>query len=127
MVITKVYWRNLWRIGGGSQIVYVAFLLAGTFAAATGNRIALFLVSCVVGLSITSGYIRTKAIQSLGEEWKRHLHRLTWSYALLVPLASILTAYGFVRSLLSRRIEWRGRIYEMRSPQDTILVHREQP
>jgi cellulose synthase/poly-beta-1,6-N-acetylglucosamine synthase-like glycosyltransferase len=125
MAITKVYWRNLWRVGGGSQIVYIAFLLAGTFAAATGNRVALVLVSCVVGLSIMSGYIRTKAIQSLGGEWKRHLHRLTWSYALLVPLASILTAYGFVHSLLSQRIEWRGRIYEMRSPQDTILVHRE--
>jgi cellulose synthase/poly-beta-1,6-N-acetylglucosamine synthase-like glycosyltransferase len=127
MSITKVYWRNLWRIGGGSQIVYVTFLIAGMVAASTGDEAALFLLSSVLILSVLSGYIRVRAIQALGPEWKRRLRGYTWSYALLAPFASVLTAYGFVRSALSQRIEWRGRTYEMRSPNDTVLIHWKKP
>ena len=39
MAITRVYWPNLWRIAGGSQILYSIFLGAGFLAAASGNFI----------------------------------------------------------------------------------------
>ena len=127
MAITKVYWRNLWRIGGGSQILYVTFLVTGGVAAATGDKTALFLLSSVLVLSVLSGTIRARAIQGLAPKWERLLRGTTLFYALLVPLASFLTAYGFIRSILSQRIEWRGRIYEMHSPNDTVLIHRKKP
>jgi len=40
----------------------------------------------------------------------------------LLALTS-LTAQAVLRALVSRRIEWRGRVYEMCSPSETVIVH----
>lgn len=123
MAITRVYWPNLWRIAGGSQVAYCTFLGAAAVATLNGNLAAAILLTSVLLLGVASGQVRARAIQSLGQVWKERLHRYTSAYVLLVPAVGLLTAYGFIRSALSRRIEWRGKIYEMRSPSETILLH----
>jgi hypothetical protein len=42
----------------------------------------------------------------------------------MAPLAGLATFYGVTRALLSRRIEWRGTLYEMRSPNETVVLGR---
>ena len=122
MAITRVYWPNLWRIGGGSQVVFVAFLIGGSMAAASGNVAVSILLGAVLLLSWVSGGIRARAVQLFLPDWSRELRRYDWAYVLLAPVASFLTVYGFLRSALSRRIEWRGKFYEMRSPSETLLL-----
>jgi len=122
MAITRVYWPNLWRVGGGSQVACVIFLIAGSMAAAFGNVGAAVLLGVVLLLSWLSGGIRARAVRLLLPEWSAELRRYDWAYVLLAPLASFITVYGFVSSALSRRIEWRGKVYEMQSPSDTLLL-----
>ena len=122
MAITRVYWPNLWRIGGGSQVAFVLFLIAGSMAAAFGNVGAAVLLGVVLLLSWLSGGIRARAVRLLLPEWSAELRRYDCAYVLLAPAASFITVYGFVSSALSRRIEWRGKVYEMRSPSDTLLL-----
>jgi cellulose synthase/poly-beta-1,6-N-acetylglucosamine synthase-like glycosyltransferase len=122
MAITRVYWPNLWRLGGGSQVVFVLFLIAGGRAAALGNIGVACLLSAVLLLSWASGAIRSEAVRLLLPRWSESLRRYHWSYVLLAPVTSFLTVYAFVTSLLSRRIHWRGRVYEMRSSTETVII-----
>jgi cellulose synthase/poly-beta-1,6-N-acetylglucosamine synthase-like glycosyltransferase len=122
MAITRVYWPNLWRIGGGSQVAFVVFLVGGSMAAASGNVGVTVLLSVVLLLSWLSGGIRARAVRFLLPRWSPQLRRYEWAYVLLAPVASFITVYAFLRSALSRRIEWRGKVYEMLSPSDTLLL-----
>ena len=81
-----------------------------------------FVLSVVLLLSWASGAIRTQAVRLLLPRWNEHLRRYHWSYVLLAPMTSFLTVYAFFTSLLSRRIYWRGRVYEMRSPTETVII-----
>jgi len=122
MAITRVYWPNLWRIGGGSQVAFVLFLILGSWAALLGDMGLASLLSIVLLLSWVSGAIRARAVRLFLPQSSDRLRRYDGSYAFLAPLASFLTVYGFLTSALSRRIQWRGRIYEMRSPTETVII-----
>lgn len=122
MAITRVYWPNLWRVAGASQILYWSFLLLGGVAAGRGDFVSLALVSALLTLSFASGGLRSSAVGELEPRFRERLRPFLWAYALFTPLASLLSVYGFVRSALSRRIEWRGKLYEMRSPTETVVL-----
>jgi hypothetical protein len=76
----------------------------------------------VLLLAFGSGGVRAGAIADLAPRWRASISRHLWAYALLVPLAGFVTMQGVVRALLSRRIAWRGKIYEMRSPSETVIL-----
>jgi hypothetical protein len=40
------------------------------------------------------------------------------------PLASALYLYNTVAAAISRRITWRGIVYELKSPNETVIVSR---
>jgi cellulose synthase/poly-beta-1,6-N-acetylglucosamine synthase-like glycosyltransferase len=122
MSITRVYWRNLWRIAGGSQILFTAFLVAAALACLAGDALVGLILAFVLAGSAGSGVIRTRALGSMGPDWRKRLQPHCWAYVVLIPCVSLLTTYGFIRSALSRRIEWRGKTYEMRSPTETTLL-----
>lgn len=122
MAITRVYWPNLWRLGGGSQVVFVLFLFGGSTAARSGDVGVAAILSLVLLLSFASGAIRAQAVRLLLPKWNDRLRRYHWTYVLLAPVTSFLTVYAFLASALSRRIHWRGRVYEMRSPTETVII-----
>ena len=108
--ITRVYWPALFRVAMLHHGLYSIFLLLGPWA---GGKAGLLLWLVVLALGAYSG--GTRAISS---RWGR---KYWWAYATLFPLASFLTVQAAVRAFLSRRITWRGRVYEMRSPTETII------
>jgi cellulose synthase/poly-beta-1,6-N-acetylglucosamine synthase-like glycosyltransferase len=121
MAITRVYWPNLWRIGGVSQLAFVVFLMLAAPTAVTEPGIAL-LVAVVLILSWVGGGIKAWAVRLLLPKWGTELRRYDGAYVLLAPVTSFITVYGFLRSAFSRRIEWRGKVYEMRSPTETVIL-----
>jgi len=124
MAITRVYWPNLWRLGGGSQVAFVLFLLGGGQATLAGNVGVTAILASLLLLSWVSGALRAEAVRLLLPKWDDRLRRYQWLYILLAPFTSLLTVYGFLASVLSRRIRWRGKVYEMRSPKETVIIHK---
>jgi cellulose synthase/poly-beta-1,6-N-acetylglucosamine synthase-like glycosyltransferase len=122
MAITRVYWPNLWRIAGGSQVAYCAFLIAGSMMAVSGSFTVGAMLATVLAAGVVSGALRIHAIQQIAPEWKKRLSGFKTTYVLLAPLVGFLSAYGFFRSLLSRRIRWRGKNYEMKSSTQTLIL-----
>ena len=111
--ITRVYWPALFALAAVSHTLYSGFLIAGLLTAIQGSRLAAVLLASVLSLSAANGAIRARALG-----FERH----RWAYAVLAPVSSLLTLQAVVRAFFSRRIEWRGRVYEMRSPHETVIV-----
>ena len=57
----------------------------------------------------------------LAPRWRGDVRRFVWAYLLMAPLSGLVTTHGILRALASRRIEWRGTLYEMRSPNETVV------
>ncbi len=119
IAITRVYWPALFRVAAVTQVLYGAFLLS---APLTGSSRILWLFGIVLVLGFWSGGIRARAIAALAPRWRGSISRYYWAYVLLVPLASFLTLAGVVRAIWTRRIAWRGKVYEMVSPTETRIV-----
>jgi cellulose synthase/poly-beta-1,6-N-acetylglucosamine synthase-like glycosyltransferase len=122
MAITRVYWPGLWRIAGAAQLLHLGFLVAGTAAALAGDRVLASWVVLVLLLSVSSGWTRAYSVSRLAPAWREEIRPYRWAYGLWAPVASVLTAYCFARSALSRKIAWRGKRYEMRSPTETVVL-----
>jgi cellulose synthase/poly-beta-1,6-N-acetylglucosamine synthase-like glycosyltransferase len=119
IAITRVYWPALFRVTAATQILYGSFLLVAPF---TANASLLALLGVVLLLGFWSGGVRARSIAELAPRWRGSISKHFWAYVLLVPLSSFLTLAGVLRAIASRRIEWRGRVYEMLSPTETRIV-----
>ena len=109
--ITRVYWPAMFWVAAAHHGVYTTFLVLGPWA---GGRTALVLWVAVLFMGAWTGAARARRFP-----WVR---KHAWAYATMFPLASFLTFQAVLRALVSRRIEWRGRVYEMRSPRETVIV-----
>jgi cellulose synthase/poly-beta-1,6-N-acetylglucosamine synthase-like glycosyltransferase len=119
--ITRVYWPALFRLAAFSSLCSTAFLV---LAVVVGGTLPLALLLGVLALGAVSGALRAVALGRLAPRWQPEVRRLLWAYALLSPLVGLVTTYGVLRALASRRIEWRGRSYLMRSPNETLVLER---
>ena len=116
ITITRVYWPALFVIAAGTHLIYGAFLALAI------SRGALALLAIVLLPGLIGGGLRAKAIAELAPQWRETISRHLWAYSLLVPVAGVVTLWGVLRALWSRRIEWRGKVYEMRSPTETVIL-----
>jgi cellulose synthase/poly-beta-1,6-N-acetylglucosamine synthase-like glycosyltransferase len=117
--ITRVYWPSLFRVAGATNVLYAAFLVLAPFE---GSAAAMSLLGLVLLGSFWSGALRARAVADLVPRRRSDIRRHLWAYAILVPLASLLTVQGVLRALASRRLEWRGKTYEMISPAETAIL-----
>jgi hypothetical protein len=122
LAITRVYWPPLWLLAGGSQILYAGFLVAGGLAAAAADRLATVLLGVLLGAGFSAAGLRARAVEEIVPTGRDRLRAHRGALTLIAPLAGLLTVYAFVRSALTRRIEWRGKLYEMRSPTETLVL-----
>ena len=109
--ITRVYWPAWFWATAAHHGLYAMFLVLGPWA---GGRTALVLWVAVLVMGAWTGAARARRFP-----W---VQQYAWAYATMFPLASFLTVQAVLRALVSRRIEWRGRVYEMRSPGETVIV-----
>jgi ceramide glucosyltransferase len=121
IAITRVYWPTLFRLAVVSSVSSTAFLILAPLA---GGAVPLGLLAAVLVLGCTSGGLRAMALAHLAPRWRADVRRFFWAYVLMAPLAGLVTFYGVVRALASRRVEWRGTLYEMRSPNETVVLGR---
>jgi cellulose synthase/poly-beta-1,6-N-acetylglucosamine synthase-like glycosyltransferase len=117
--ITRVYWPALFRLAVLGNLPSTAFL---ALAPATGGAGALTLLGLLLLLGAASGGLRALALAGTAPRWRDELRQSLWAYVLLAPLGGLVTTWGILRALASRRIEWRGKTYLMRSPHETVVL-----
>jgi ceramide glucosyltransferase len=128
--ITRVYSPHLWKpllIGsllftavffGGLVLVIVRAALGLDFAL---PLLLLFVMFC---LGSAKAYIRLKAVGLAQSRYQKQISKSLWAHLLLWPLASALFLWNAVVAGLSRRIEWRGITYELKSATEAVIIRK---
>jgi hypothetical protein len=123
----------LWRLAFVSQALNsltlwggMAYLLMALWdPTLVSNRFLFALVvvlASVYTLGCLKGWIRLRAVSLLFLEHTAVFRKYRWTYIFWGPLASLISLVGFIRSLWSRTIDWRGIRYLMVSPNETVVL-----
>jgi ceramide glucosyltransferase len=128
VIITRIYNARLWWTGIISQVLFNGGFFGGLIWAsvnlASGRPapVIYLLLGLIYCLGSAKGLLRLLAARLMLPQAARLITRLWWIYCLLWPLVSLLYLYNFLKSATTRRILWRGVLYEMRSPEETIVI-----
>jgi cellulose synthase/poly-beta-1,6-N-acetylglucosamine synthase-like glycosyltransferase len=132
MKITRVYAAHLWQAALLGSLVFVLVFFGGLALvitrAALGHTYAvpLALVSIIYLLGAWKAYLRLRAVGLALAPHHAAPGRDAPAQLLLWPLASALFLYNALAAASSRRIEWRGITYELKSPEETVIISRQQ-
>lgn len=130
MKITRVYAPKLWMtvfFGAGLFNIVMIWALA-IFAFTSQNRIAI--LAAIITLAVVSAasavksWLRLKAAKLILRQYEPELKRQFWTQNTLWLITPALFFYNCFAALLSRRMTWRGIVYKMVSPTETIIIGR---
>ncbi|HYN85226.1 MAG TPA: glycosyltransferase [Pyrinomonadaceae bacterium] len=129
--ITRVYAPDLWRIVLVSNLLFVVVFYGGIVLAAaraaSGLSAAwtLAIVCAVFLLGTWKSFFRLRAVALVLGERQARLRRVAWAHLLLWPVSSALFLANALAAAFSRRIEWRGITYRLKSPRETEIIRAE--
>jgi len=128
IIITRVYAAHFWALGLASHGLYCATFLFGLLLLAypgvsKQEQIAILAsLFLVLSLGMAKGRLRSVAAAELFPEEKGKSY--TSRYWQLAPLVPWLMFYNLVIAGLTRRIEWRGTEYILKSVDKVEVVRR---
>jgi cellulose synthase/poly-beta-1,6-N-acetylglucosamine synthase-like glycosyltransferase len=129
--ITRVYARHFWQIVLISNLLFVLIFFGGMTLAITHAALGLSFIAplafvvAIFLLGSLKAYLRLRAVCLPLADYRPQLRRDAFAQLFLWPLASALYLYNALAALLSRRIEWRGITYELKSPKETVIIERQ--
>ncbi len=113
LVITRVYRFDLWLPAFLSHAVYCAAMLLSLVQLAAGNLLGLAVLTIVLVAGMAKGSMRSYAAALMFPEREDWLAANGWAYFWMAPIATWVWLYVLVRSSLTRRIAWRGYVYNL--------------
>lgn len=126
--ITRVYASAFWKAVLLGSLLFVLVFFGGLALVLTRAAMGLtyavplaFLVS-IYALGIAKAALRWRAVSLPLADYAAQLRKGLLPHLLLWPLASLLYLYNALCAAFSRRIEWRGITYELKSPAETVII-----
>ena len=120
--ITRVYAPHLWAFVLVSNLLFTAVFFGGLALAALGFVWPLVVVSVVFLLGLWKAFFRLRAVALVLEDHHGRLRAGVWAHLLLWPVTGALFLYNAAAAGLSRRIDWRGIGYVLKSPTETEII-----
>ncbi len=133
IIITRVYAPHLWRLGLAAHVLYCGTFLLGlglftTFGVTLPWRgVIVALLGAILTLGMAKARLRSVVARELFPEETATLARYGARYWQLAPLVPWVMLFNFVVAGLTRRIEWRGTQYELRSMSEVRVLRRKDP
>ena len=128
--ITRVYAPQLWKalILGSSLFVIVFFggilLLVARLISGLPFIFLLILLLLLFVLGAAKGFIRWRVIGIPLAAYRKQLRSDMLAHVFLWPFASLLYLYNTIAAGFSRQIQWRGITYELKSPNEAVIIGR---
>ncbi len=128
--ITRVYASHFWKavlLGGMLfDTVFFGGLALVIRRAALGHNYALplILLSIIFILGAGKSALRLRAVKLALKDYKAQLNKGALAHLWLWPFTSIIFLYNALCALFSRRINWRGITYELKSPTETVIMRK---
>ncbi len=126
--ITRAYAAYLWKpVLAGSllfSLVFFGGIVLIVVRLASGLPIIIptivLLIICILGAA--KSYVRMRAVQMALASYRQELRRTRAAHLLLWPITSVLYLYNALAAAFSRRIEWRGISYELKTPTEAVII-----
>ena len=129
--ITRVYAPHLWRVVLVSNLLFTAVffgglaLLMARAAAGLSFALSLVLLIAIFVAGSLKAALRLRAVSlALAPGGEAPRARDWLAHLALWPLTSALFAWNALAAAASRRITWRGITYELKSPDETVIIAR---
>src|SRR5207302_3203430 len=129
--ITRAYAGHLWKaVLTGSALFVLTFfggipLVIARAASSLPFMSPLLLLMIIFGLGATKSYLRLRAVRRVIPVRRIRFFSTTLAHTALWPIASTLFLYNALAAAISRRINWRGITYELKSPTETVIIRRD--
>lgn len=131
-IVTRVYDRPFWWTILGvhtTSVLFTILAIVGCIVSCVSpweggafSRIWPLFLMPVIGQGAALGVIWPGVMTILPREVADHLAGKKGVYVCLAQPASLLALWNSVASLCTNRIAWRGTVYEMRSPTETVVL-----
>ena len=126
--ITRTYAAHLWKAVLTGSLLFSLVFYGGVvliiLRLASGLSIIipaiLLLIICILGA--TKSAVRMRAVQMSLPTYRRQLRGSWPAHLLLWPITSVLYLYNALAAAFSRRIEWRGITYELKTPTEAVII-----
>ena len=128
ILITRIYAGKIWKYAAVTHFLYCLTLLLGTVLTvvdvlATRPSFHLATLTFVpILLSMIRGALRAAGITEVLPTFRSQIASQAWIYVLLTVFIPFFYLVNFVSSILTRKIRWRGVVYELVSPQQTRIL-----
>jgi cellulose synthase/poly-beta-1,6-N-acetylglucosamine synthase-like glycosyltransferase len=129
--ITRVYAKHLWLpLLLGSALFAIAFfggivLLLVRLWRGESFAILLSVLLMIFVLGSAKSFVRWRAVNIPLTRYRSALRRDLAAHLFLWPFASLLYLYNAIVAAFSRRITWRGITYNLRSPNEAVIISRD--
>jgi cellulose synthase/poly-beta-1,6-N-acetylglucosamine synthase-like glycosyltransferase len=122
--ITRVYAQHLWLpLLLGSALFAIAFFGGIILFILSNSYVLALLVLVLFALGAAKSFIRLRVVSETLPS-RTSLRDLA-AHIFLWPFASLLYLYNCIVAGFSRRIEWRGITYELKSPNEAVIISRD--
>ena len=129
--ITRAYAAYLWKAVLTGSLLFVLVFFGGialVIARASMDlsyATALVLLLVIFVLGAAKSYLRLRAVRLVIADRRLSSFGVTLAHITLWPLASLLFLCNALAAAFSRRITWRGITYELKSPAEAVIIHRD--
>jgi len=131
IILTRVYWPGLWCVGAATYAFFCGTVLLGLVMLAlpstsAGQRLLIAAILLAILLLVMSkGLIHMTVAKELFPEEASSLSRFGARYWQLSLLAPWVMLSNYLVSSVTRRMEWRGTLYELKDRNQTRVIRRE--
>ncbi len=127
MKITRVYAPRLWLMSLIGSGLFVSVMTSSIMILLLSDQIfsltmAVITLGAVTIFSTAKALLRLQAVRMVLTDYEIELKRQRvsqYTFWLLTPLVFLINS---IAALLSRRFTWRGIVYELKSPTETVII-----
>jgi hypothetical protein len=129
--ITRVYAPHLWKPVLIGSLLFCAVFFGGLALVIARGILGLpyiaplFMVLLIYALGAAKAGIRLRAVSVALKDYQEQLVKSLPAHLFLWPIASALFLVNAVAAAWSRRINWRGITYDLKSPTEAVIISRE--
>lgn len=128
MKITRVYGPRYWAMSllGSAVFTSVAITTAILLVMAPQDGFVFWAALVALGLvtvfSVGKSIVRLRAVEAALPEYKNYVRGQFKSQCMLWCVTPFIFLINSVAAAFSRRIQWRGNVYELKSPNETVII-----
>jgi ceramide glucosyltransferase len=128
ILITRVYAEKIWGSAAATHLLYCATLVLGvalTLGDVLDSRPAFHLATLTflpVLLAAIRGGLRLTGVTEVLPAARAQIMGQAWIYVVLGVFIPFLYLANFAASLITRKMRWRGVVYELIAPEQTRIL-----